>query len=73
MCVCACISGIEFKTTGPISMKFGMGIFLIEGKACSWDLTPYPNPGVRGALKRDWRASAALTVQFSENFMKQKL
>ena len=51
MCV-PCVSAIEIQTTGPISMKFGMSILLNGGKVRSWDLTPYPSPGVRGALNR---------------------
>jgi hypothetical protein len=69
-CVCAYISGIEIQTTRPITMKFGMGILLNGGKVCSWDLTPYPNPG---ALNGVWRASAASTVQLGENFIRQQL
>ncbi len=72
MCV-PCVSAIEIQTTGQISMKFGMSILLIEGKVCSWDLTPYPNPWGQGALNRVWRASVASTVRFGENFIKQKL
>ena len=46
MCVCVCVSAIEIQTTGPISMKFGMGILLNGGKVYSWDSTAYPNsPG----------------------------
>jgi len=67
------ISGIEIQTTGLISMKFGMGILLNGGKVCSWDLTPYPNPQGQGALNGVLCASAASTVQFGENFIKQKL
>jgi hypothetical protein len=67
VCARVCISGIEIQTTGPISMKFGMGIHLNEGKVHTWDLTPYPPP-----LNRFRHASVASTVQFGENFIKQK-
>ncbi len=70
MCV-PCVSAIEIQTTGPISMKFGMSILLNGGKVRSWDSTP--TPGVRGALNIVWRASAASTIRFGENFIKQKL
>ncbi len=43
-CVCACISAIEIQTTGPISMKFGMGILLNTVKVRSCVATPYPDP-----------------------------
>jgi hypothetical protein len=43
-CVCVCISAIEIQTTGPISMKFGMGILLNTGKVHSCVATPYPDP-----------------------------
>jgi len=70
-----CVYSIEIQTTGLISMKFGMGILLNGGKVCSWDLTPYPNPQGQGqgALNGVLCASAASTVQFGENFIKQKL
>ncbi len=75
MCVCvgAYISGIKIQTTGPISMKFGMGILLNGGKVHSWDSPPYPNPRVRGFLNGVWRAFVASTVQFGENVIRQKL
>ncbi len=68
-----CVYSIEIQTTGLISMKFGMGILLNGGKVCSWDLTPYPNPQGQGALNGVWCASAASTVRFGENFIKQRL
>ncbi len=44
------------------------------GKVCSWDSKPHtPTPGVRGALNIVWRASAASTVRFGENFYKTKV
>ncbi len=61
MCV-PCVSAIEIQATGPISMKFGIIILLNGGNVHSWDLTPYPNPRVRGALNRVWHASAASTI-----------
>jgi hypothetical protein len=38
------VSAIEIQTTGPISMKFGMGRLLNMGKVCSWVANPYPTP-----------------------------
>ena len=68
-----CVYSVEIQTTGLISMKFGMGILLNGGKVCSWDLTPYPNPQGQGALNVIWHASSALTIQFGDHFIKQKL
>jgi hypothetical protein len=67
------VSAIEIQTTGPISMKFGMSILLNGGKVHSWDSTPYPNPQGQGSLNRVFCASAASTVRFGENLIKQKL
>jgi len=50
--MCVCVSAIEIQTTGPISMKFGMGILLYGGKVCSWDSNPYPNPQGQGDPKQ---------------------
>jgi hypothetical protein len=72
MCVLY-VSAIEIQTTGPISMKFSMSILLNVGKVRRWDLTPYPNPLGQGALNRVWCASAASSIQFGKNFIKQKL
>jgi len=38
-CVC-----VYIRTTGPISMKFGMGILLNTGKVHSWVATPSCTP-----------------------------
>ncbi len=50
VCVSVCISAIEIQTTGPIAMKFGMGMLLNMGKVHSWVATLYPDP--RWALNR---------------------
>jgi hypothetical protein len=66
------VSAIEIQTIGPISMKFGMSILLNGGRFVAMIRPHTPAPGVRGVPKHGL-ASAASTVRFGENFIKQKL
>ncbi len=52
MYACAYISAIEIQTSGLISVRFGMGIFLNVGKVRSWVATPFPKPRGQGDPKR---------------------
>ena len=60
-----CVFSIEIQTAGRIGTKFGMEVVLEGGKVLGGVSTRY-TPQVRGA-------SAASTVRFGENFIKQKL
>ncbi len=75
VCVClyVCVSGIEIHTIGPILTKFGMWAKLYKGQVIGYVSAPGVDPGVRGALNRVWRASAAPTVRLGKKCLKQKL
>jgi hypothetical protein len=51
MCECVYVSAIEIQTTELILVKFGTGILLSGGKACSLVLTSYPDSQGQGDPK----------------------
>ena len=72
VCLSVCVFSIEIQMAGRIETKFGTEVVLEGGKVLGGVSTRY-HPPKYGVRKGVWGASAASTVRFGENFIKQKL
>ena len=73
VCACVCVSVLyRGYTVGPTMLKFGMEDHIYLWEVIGYILMRHPNPLNGGGQRVVLEVHAAQTVQFCENFKKQK-